>query len=121
MRNIFDATSLSQQEKKVYTLDNGHKIDSSIYGSPKALDLFFLLGQESSRFQALAKSSHGAGLQILCRDRPGIGLSTCYHQRKSLDYPLQIVQLARHLGLDTRCVVEASGGGPYGLGIRPTT
>ena len=115
------ATSLSQQEKEVYALANGHTIGYSIYGSPKAPTLFFLHGQGSSRLQALAKSAHIAGLQIICPDRPGIGLSTYDHQKKHLDYPLQIAQLAKHLELDTYRVIGGSGGGPYALGMQPFT
>ena len=114
-------TLLSQQENEVCVLANGHKIGYSIYGSPKAPALFFLHGQGSSRLQGLAKSAHTAGLQIICPDRPGIGLSTYDHQRKLLDYPLQIAELAKHLELDTYCVIGGSGGGPYALGMQPFT
>lgn len=64
----------------------------------------------------VAESAHRIGLRIICPDRPGIGLSTFDSSRTLLDYPSQIAQLAKHLGLESYRVMGGSGGGPYVLG-----
>ena len=48
-------------------------------------------------------------------DRPGIGLSTFQPNRKLLNWPADIAQLARHLKLSHYRVLGASGGGPYAI------
>ena len=111
------STSLSPQENEVYTLADGQQIGYSIYGRLNAPALFFFHGQGSSRLQNLDESANVVGLQIICPDRPGIGLSTFVPGRKLLDYPTQIAQLARHLKLESYHVAGGSGGGPYALGM----
>lgn len=63
-------------------------------------------------FHSLAEK---VGARIICPDRPGLGLSTPSPERKLLDYPESITQLARHLGLDYYRILGWSGGGPFAL------
>lgn len=112
------STSPSQQEHETCTLANGHELGFSLCGPIDAPALFYFYGQGSSRLSGLdfVESAIKIGLRIICPDRPGIGLSTFDPGRKLLDYPQQIAQLARHLGLQTYRVMGGLGGGPYVLG-----
>lgn len=108
----------SPQENETFKLANGHAIGFSACGPPSAPALFFFHGQCGSRLGGLALSevADNVGLRVISPDRPGIGLSTFDPYRRLLDYPSQISQLAKHLGLETYRVMGGSGGGPYALG-----
>lgn len=112
------STPPSPQELETLPLANGHTLSFSTCGPPNAPALFYFHGQGGSRLQslALAGNASNVGLRIICPDRPGIGLSTFDPRRKLLDYPPQIAQLARYLGLETFRVMGGSGGGPYAVG-----
>lgn len=111
----------SQRDTETFTLNNGDTLSFSTCGAPNASPLFYFHGQTGSRLQSLgfAESANNLGLRIICPDRPGIGLSTFNPRRRLLDYPAQIAQLARHLGLESYRVMGGSGGGPYALGRYP--
>ncbi len=107
-----------QQENETFTLDTGDTLGFSTCGPPDAPALFYFHGQSGSRLQGLgfAEGVNKVGLRVICPDRPGIGLSSFDPRRRLLDYPAQIAQLARYLGLDSYRVMGGSGGGPYVLG-----
>jgi pimeloyl-ACP methyl ester carboxylesterase len=52
---------------------------------------------------------------LIAADRPGYGLSTFQPQRRLVDWPQDIAQLADALELDHFGVLGVSGGGPYAL------
>ena len=56
-----------------------------------------------------------SNIRIIAPDRPGLGLSTHDPDRKLLDYPSQISQLAKHLGLEQYRIIGGSGCAPYAL------
>lgn len=115
------STSPSQQGNETFTLPNGHMLGFSLCEPVDAPALFHFHGQGSCRLQGLAfaEDANKIGVRVVCPDRPDIGLSTFDPGRKLLDYPQQIAQLARHLGLETYRVMGGSGGGPYVLGEYP--
>jgi len=55
------------------------------------------------------------GLRFVATDRPGHGLSSPHPQRKLLDWPDDISQLANHLKTDRFYVMGWSAGGPHAL------
>jgi pimeloyl-ACP methyl ester carboxylesterase len=55
------------------------------------------------------------GIHLITVDRPGMGLSTFQPQRRLVDWPNDVEQLADALHLERFAVVAASAGGPYGL------
>ena len=108
----------SQLENETFTLDNGDTLGFSTCGPPNSPALLYFHGQSGSRLHGLdfAQGANKVGLRVICPDRPGIGISTFDARRRLLDYPAQITQLGRHLGLDTYRVMGGSGGGSYVLG-----
>ena len=46
-------------------------------------------------------------------DRPGYGLSTFREDRRLVDWPVDVAQLADHLGIEQFSVMGISGGGPH--------
>ena len=52
--------------------------------------------------------------RIIAVDRPGMGLSDFQRDRKILDWPDDLTELADRLQLDQFAVLALSGGGPYG-------
>jgi len=55
------------------------------------------------------------GLRFIATDRPGHGLSSPHPERKLLDWPDDISQLANHLKADKFYVMGWSAGGPHAL------
>jgi pimeloyl-ACP methyl ester carboxylesterase len=55
------------------------------------------------------------GLRLITTDRPGHGLSSPHPNRKLLDWPADISQLAGHLDVERFYVMGWSAGGPHAL------
>jgi pimeloyl-ACP methyl ester carboxylesterase len=55
------------------------------------------------------------GLRFIATDRPGHGLSSPQLERKLIDWPADINQLADHLGMKQFYVMGWSAGGPHAL------
>ncbi|KAL8869558.1 MAG: hypothetical protein Q9174_004188 [Haloplaca sp. 1 TL-2023] len=105
------------KEEQTLTLPTGHTIGFAEYGSPSGTPMFALHGSPGSRYDALwltsvAKKYH---IRIIAPDRPGHGTSTFQKDRRLIDYPSDISQLAKHLGIERYHVIGHSGGGPYAL------
>lgn len=98
-------------------LSSGRKLGFAEYGSPKGVPLFFYHGWPSSRTQAELLHGIGVdfGLRIISPDRPGLGLSEFQPDRRLLDWPPVLEELAAHLGVQKFHVLGVSGGGPYVL------
>ncbi|WP_170157385.1 alpha/beta fold hydrolase [Roseimicrobium gellanilyticum] len=99
------------------TLSSGLKLGFAEYGDPKGVPLFFYHGWPSSRTQGelLHDIGRDFNLRIISPDRPGLGLSDFQPDRKLLDWPPVLDELARHLGVEKFHVLGISGGGPYVL------
>lgn len=120
VRHSSSTASISDRvDTETLTLKNGHTVSYSISGSTSssATPLIFLHGFPSSRFEAVGLGPWAAkfNVRVISPDRPGLGLSTHDPHRKLLDYPPQIAQLAKHLGLKQYRIVGGSGGGPYAV------
>ncbi|OGD04935.1 hypothetical protein A2379_04115 [Candidatus Amesbacteria bacterium RIFOXYB1_FULL_47_13] len=50
---------------------------------------------------------------MISTDRPGIGLSDYKENRKLLDWPDDVIELANHLRIKKFSIMGVSGGGPY--------
>ena len=99
------------------TLLDGRTLGFSTYGARTGPAIFYFHGLPSSRLEAVKWDEYAQklGARIVGVDRPGIGLSTFYRNRKLSDWPLDVTQLAQHLGIDRFRVVGGSGGAPYAL------
>ena len=56
-----------------------------------------------------------AGARVVTVDRPGYGRSTTMPDRRVLDWPADVQQLADALGIQRSAVVAHSSGAPYAL------
>ncbi len=106
-----------RRQSQKFTLSDGRTLGFAEYGSPGGIPAFFLHGYVGSRVDGAEWHDAAAKLRVrlICIDRPGFGLSTSQPNRRILDLPQDIRQLARHLRLRPYYVFGQSGGGPYAL------
>jgi pimeloyl-ACP methyl ester carboxylesterase len=100
-----------------HTLSDGRTIAWNEHGDPADPAVIYAVGAPSGRFMVreFDDFAAGAGVRIIVPDRPGIGASTEQPERRIIDWPADVRQLADHLGLERYWVVGGSGGGPYAL------
>jgi pimeloyl-ACP methyl ester carboxylesterase len=87
------------------------------YGDPRGTPLFYFHGWPAAGVQGalLEASARELGVRVLSPDRPGLGASDFHPQRRLLDWPPLLRELAAALGLARCRVLGVSGGGPYAL------
>src|SRR4051812_18580753 len=97
------------------TLDNGARIALSEYGDSRGTPVFFCHGWPSSRTMAeLAHDAAGVlGIRLISPDRPGIRDSDFQANRRLLDWPPLLNEIADRLGVDRFRILAISGGAPY--------
>jgi pimeloyl-ACP methyl ester carboxylesterase len=97
------------------TLKNSGQIALSEYGDPAGAPIFFCHGWPSSR--TMAELAHDAasdlGLRIISPDRPGIRDSQFQPDRRLVDWPPLLNEIADCLGIDRFRILAISGGAPY--------
>lgn len=98
---LADGRSLSFQEVG----DSGGATALYCHGTPSSGSEWRLFGRSGD----IAES----GLRIIAIDRPGSAESSFQTNRRILDWPADITQVANHLRLDRFAVLGYSGGGPY--------
>ncbi|MEM8863860.1 MAG: alpha/beta hydrolase, partial [Chloroflexota bacterium] len=101
---------------KQITLKDGRKLAYSTYGSePEGKPIFYHHGWPSSRLEGANYGDAATKLngRLIAVDRPGIGRSDLKPNRKLLDWPDDLSELADQLGIDQFYVLGTSGGGPY--------
>ena len=98
-------------------LSDGRSLAFARFGDPSGKPVFYFHGFPGSRLEP--QSNHDAflkaGIQLLALDRPGIGHSTRKNKRKLLDWPDDVVEIAKILKLEKLSILGVSGGGPYAL------
>lgn len=104
-------------KENIITLSSGRKLAFAEYGDPDGVPMFYFHGWPGSRLQGefLHEVGKKRGLRVVAPDRPGIGLSEFQPQRRLLDWPADITELAAHLGWEKFHALGVSGGGPYVL------
>jgi pimeloyl-ACP methyl ester carboxylesterase len=104
---------LNQQIK----LKDGRMLGYAEYGAPEGKPVFFFHGFPGSRISWPAfdpnDSATRLNARIIAVERPGMGLSDFKRDRKFLDWPDDVMELADALKLDRFTVLGISGGGPY--------
>ena len=97
------------------SLADGRTLAYCEYGDPRGIPMFYAHGGSGSRMEGAVFNDAAAkyGFRLIATDRPGMGQSTLKLNRKFLDYPHDILELADHLGLDKFGVLGWSGGGPH--------
>jgi pimeloyl-ACP methyl ester carboxylesterase len=102
------------RDNQTITLKDGRKLGFSEHGDLNGKPVFFMHGNPSSRFLRYPDdTAKNLGLRIITPDRPGMGLSDFQPNRKPLDLPDDIVQLADHLKIGKFSIFGGSAGGCY--------
>ena len=98
-------------------LKDGRKLGYAEYGVTDGKPVFYFHGNPSSRIEGrrLDEPGKDIGAHIIAIDRPGIGLSDFKVNRRLLDWPDDVIELADNLGINNFAVIGASGGGPYAM------
>lgn len=105
------------REEQTILLSDGRTLGFAEYGDLQGTPAFVFHGNPGARYDGfgLADIAKRLNIRIICPDRPGYGLSSFQHDRKLGDYPGDISQLAKHLGIARYHVIGQSGGGPYAV------
>jgi pimeloyl-ACP methyl ester carboxylesterase len=97
------------------TLSDGTTVALSEYGDRGGVPVFFCHGWPSSR--TMAELAHDAaielGVRLLSPDRPGIRDSQFQPDRRLIDWPPLLNQIADRRGIDRFRILAISGGAPY--------
>ena len=98
-----------------FILKDGRKLGYAEFGDPEGKPVFYFHGWLGGRldFYVNVLYNKQVNCHIISLDRPGIGLSDYKNNRKIIDWPDDVVELADHLGIDKFYVLGMSGGGPY--------
>jgi pimeloyl-ACP methyl ester carboxylesterase len=115
MPEIISAEELEKLNSQVayIQMKDGRRLSYYQYGAKDGIPTFFCHGTGSHiHVMLFHKAAEKFGYRIIVPDRPGIGLSEFYGNRKILDGAGDIAALADHLGIDKFGVIGISGGGP---------
>lgn len=101
--------------EKQFALANGRRLGVAEGGPPDGYPLFYFHGFPGCRKEAglVLEGQLPGHVRILAVDRPGMGLSDFQPDRRMLDWPRDIAELADQLGIGQYAVLGLSGGGPY--------
>ncbi len=107
----------SDKTNQTLTLTDGRKLGYAEYGDPGGMSVFHFNGSGGSRLERPTDESilSDLGVRLISTDRSGHGISDSQPDRKLLDGPNDISQLAYHLGIDKFYVEGWSAGGPHAL------
>ncbi|CFX64971.1 Alpha/beta hydrolase fold protein [Candidatus Filomicrobium marinum] len=100
-------------------LDDGRVFGLTRYGDPSGIPVLAIHGAPASRlmFEVAGPAARARGLQLICPDRPGYGLSPVDHRPTLAQRAEQLEAIAHHLGLDRMAVCAVSGGAPYAVAL----
>jgi pimeloyl-ACP methyl ester carboxylesterase len=101
--------------ERLIQLENGGQIAFEEYGDLTGTPVMFCHGWPSSRTMAQLTNDAARDLciHIISPDRPGISVSSFQPNRRLLEWPPIVAQLADHLGLAEFRMLAISGGAPY--------
>ena len=105
------------KENQKLILKDGRALGFAEYGVATGSPVLHFHGSGSSRLERPASENILIQLDIhfISVDRPGHGLSDSQPERRLIDWPQDIMQLADHLGLEKFYVTGHSAGGPHAL------
>jgi pimeloyl-ACP methyl ester carboxylesterase len=98
---------------------NGDRVAFSEYGDVRGEPVMFCHGWPSSRIMAqfIDDAARELRVRIISPDRPGIADSSFASNRKVLDWPPLVSELADFLKLERFRVLGISGGAPYAYAL----
>jgi pimeloyl-ACP methyl ester carboxylesterase len=96
-------------------LRDGRRLGYAEWGDVAGRPVLYFHGWPGSRLEGrLAdEAARAQGVRLIALDRPGMGLSDFQPDRRLVDWPDDVLQLAAGLGLERFAVLGISGGGPY--------
>lgn len=102
-------------EAEVARLGDGRSLGYAIYGQPEGRPVLYFTGGNSSRLEGrwFDRNARDRGICLIVPDRPGFGLSDFQSNRRLLDWPRDIAELVKALGVGEFAVFGLSGGGPH--------
>jgi pimeloyl-ACP methyl ester carboxylesterase len=105
------------QPNEIICLSAGRSVALSEYGVKTGAPIFFCHGWPSSRTMAQLTdaAARDLGLRIISPDRPGIRDSSFQAERRLLDWPPLVREMADKLGIENFKILGISGGAPYAL------
>ncbi|KAL5620896.1 hypothetical protein FOBRF1_004142 [Fusarium oxysporum] len=110
---------MDDHHDKIATLADGRKVSYAVYGAQDddAPTFFYLHGFPGSHHEGYVINTTAAqyGVRVIAPTRPGYGDSTFQKNRRILDYPKDILELADILSIKQFAVLGVSGGGPYAI------
>lgn len=108
---------LRSRENETLYLSSGNTIGLAHYGDPDGPVVFYFHGLCTSRLEGAywAKAAESVGAHIIALDRPGIGLSSAQPNRKLLEWPLVVSEVAQNLKIDQFYVLGTTAGGAHAL------
>ena len=108
---------MTDARRHLIPLASGRRVAVLEYGDPHGAPLFYFHGWPAAGVQGalLDAAARELGVRVLSPDRPGIGASDFHPQRRLLDWPPLLRELAAALGIARCRVLGVSGGGPYAL------
>jgi len=106
---------MGDERNQQLTLRDGRRLGVAEYGPAEGEPIFYFHGWPGSRIepQAVADAAPQTGARIIAVDRPGYGLSDFQPQRRIIDWPADVAEVADRLGLATFRALGVSGGGAY--------
>jgi pimeloyl-ACP methyl ester carboxylesterase len=109
--------SNSNKIKQQITLKNRRKLSFAEFGDLEGKPIFHFHGGGGSRLggKLYAKNAFQQNIRFITIDRPGIGNSDFKKDRKLLDWPNDVIELANFLKIEKFAVNGYSAGGPYAL------
>ena len=104
---------------EIFVRENGDRVAFSEYGDLDGAPVMFCHGWPSSRLMAQFADDAARELRvrIISPDRPGIADSSLVANRRLLDWPPLISELADFLHLEKFHVLGISGGAPYAFAL----
>lgn len=104
-------------QTKYVQVDDKRRVAYCECGDPQGKPVFYFHGTPGSRYEPSFGDQAGKeyGYRIIALDRPGIGLSDYLKGRRLLDWPQDVKEVAKQLGVRKFGVIGASGGGAYTL------
>jgi len=94
---------------------DGRALAYADYGDPRGTPVFYFHGFPGSRLEASMgqEAARRIGVRLIAVERPGFGWSDHLPGRLITDWPDDVLDLARALGLTRFAVLGVSAGGPY--------
>lgn len=98
---------------------DGRRLAVETTGAPDGLPVFLMHGTPGSRAGIKPRNIvlYRQGIQLICYDRPGYGLSDRQQGRSVVDAARDVEAIADELAIDRFAVVGRSGGGPHALAV----